>query len=154
MTTRSVAQGTFTIERRYDAAAARVFRAWARADQKLQWFACHEEWKVSEHLFDFRPGGRERVVTGPAGGAPHRFEARYHDIVEGERIVYSYEMWIGEQLISVSVATVEFFAEGTQTRLRMTEQGAYLDGLSTNAEREEGTAVGLDGFAHWLARTA
>jgi uncharacterized protein YndB with AHSA1/START domain len=52
--------------------------------------------------------------------------------------------------ISVSVATLEFLAQGDGTRLLLTEQGAYLDGLDTCAQREEGTRGLLDALADYL----
>ena len=56
------------------------------------------------------------------------------------RIVYSYDMHLNEDRISVSVTTVEFEAAGEGTRLTFTEQGVYLDGHDTPAQREHGTA--------------
>ena len=56
-----------------------------------------------------------------------------------ERIVYTYSMHLDQTLLSISVATVEFRAEGAGTRLVLTEQGAYLDGqgLGGPARRTE-----------------
>jgi hypothetical protein len=50
----------------------------------------------------------------------------------------------------VSVATLEFYAEGSGTRLILTEQGAYLDGLDTSAQREEGTQQLLNALGTYL----
>ena len=44
----------------------------------------------------------------------------------------------------MSVATVELVAEGTGTRLTLTEQGAYLDGLDQPSQREKGTTELMD----------
>jgi hypothetical protein len=46
--------------------------------------------------------------------------------------------------ISVSVATVEILPDGERTRLVVTEQGVYLDGLDQPAFREKGTGDLLD----------
>lgn len=139
----SVTHSTIVIERTYAAAPARVFAAWARPEIKARWFACHDEWVAGELEMDFRVGGRERVVTGPAGGPAHRFDAHYRDIVPDRRIVYTYDMRVGDALISVSLATVEFLADGRGTRMVFTEQVAILDGHTDAAEREEGTRLGL-----------
>jgi len=69
----------------------------------------------------------------------HLFDARYQDIVEDERIVYAYDLHLGEQRISVSLATIELAGVGSGTRMTFTEQGAFLDGLEDPAEREHGT---------------
>lgn len=153
MSKRSVEHATFSIERVYEASAARVFAAWSSAEAKLRWFFCEPSWRVLEHHFDFRVGGHERLSVLPPGGEPHVMEARYHDIVGGQRIVYGYDMYIGKQRISVSLATIELEAERRSTRLVFTEQGAFLDGLSSPSEREEGTRVGLENLAAELARS-
>jgi uncharacterized protein YndB with AHSA1/START domain len=59
--------------------------------------------------------------------------------VPDERIVYTYDMHLDDKRISVSLATVELEPAGGGTRLTFTEQAVYLDGLDTQAEREEGT---------------
>ncbi len=154
MSERSVTHSTFVIERTYPASPARVFAAWATPAAKARWFACHDEWKPTLHEMDFREGGRERLHTGPAGGTVHAFDGRYHDIVPNQRIVYSYEMRLDATRISVSLTTVEFIPSGTGTRLVFTEQGAFLDGLASPEEREEGTRVGLDNLASALRHEA
>lgn len=147
MTERSIHHATFTIERIYPAPPARVFAAWSDAQAKLQWFACHDEWPVADHQFDFRVGGHERLATGPAGGTVHAMNALYHDIVPDARIVYSYDMRLDERRISVSLVTVEFAPHARGTRLVMTEQGAFLDGYDDVEGREEGTRIGLENLA-------
>jgi uncharacterized protein YndB with AHSA1/START domain len=48
-------------------------------------------------------------------------------------------MTIGENRISVSLATIELKAEGSGgTRLVLTEQGAFLDGLDQSEPRKGG----------------
>ena len=53
--------------------------------------------------------------------------------------------------ISVTVATVEFHETGGSTELVLTEQGVYLDGHETPAQRAEGTRSLLDSLAGALA---
>jgi uncharacterized protein YndB with AHSA1/START domain len=99
---------------------------------------------------DFRVGGRERNSGGPKGGPQHVFEARYLDIVENERVIYVYDMYIGARKISVSLATVEFLRDGAGTRLRVTEHGAFLDDYADNGSRERGTRELLEAIAESL----
>jgi hypothetical protein len=56
-------------------------------------------------------------------------------------------MWADEDRISVSVATVEFRSLGATTHLVLTEQGVFLDGHDTAAQREEGTRSMLEVLA-------
>jgi uncharacterized protein YndB with AHSA1/START domain len=149
---RSVTHSTIVIERTYDASPARVFAAWASREAKARWYACHDEWRPTRHELDFRVGGRETLHTGPAGGPVHAFDGVYQDIVPGERIVYTYEMCVGPDRISVSLATVELRRERGGTRMIFTEQIAILDGHTSAAEREEGTRLGLDSLDAHLRR--
>ena len=137
---------TFVIERSYEAAPSRVWRAWADPEEKLRWFGPRVLTKP-DHELEFRVDGIERMTVQAPDGALYTFAARYQDIVEGERFVQTYEMYRDDARISVSVATIEFEAAGTGTKLTMTEQGVFLDGLDTPAEREHGTRELLDTLA-------
>lgn len=145
-----VQHDSFTLERHYDAALALVYRCWSTLADKKRWFFC-ADWGPSEHTLDFRVGGREYSCTGPAEGPKHIYEAVYQDIVPQQRFVLAYTMTVGEQRISSSLLTVELFADGAGTRLKLTEQIAVLDGRYTVADRKHGTAIGLDHLADALA---
>lgn len=151
MTERTVIHDTFVIERVYPTIPTRVFAAWASPEAKAQWFGAPEEWRIDQQTLDFRVGGSETSYGGPVDGPSHRYDATYHDIVPNERIIYSYEMHLGDTRISVSLATIEFLAEGTGTRLILTEQGVYLDGGDSPAEREHGMGILLDQLGAALA---
>ena len=93
---------------------------------------------------DFRVGGKEFNYGGPPSGQAHRFDAVYQDIVPDERIVYTYDMHLDDVRISVSLTTIELFPDGAGTRLKFTEQGAFLDAFDNPAVREEGTKGLID----------
>ena len=144
-TDRSVAYDTFTIVRDIPASPARVFRGFSDFEQKQAWFGDPEG---STHTADFRVGGKE-VSEGaePHGsGFSYRFDATYHDIVDDERIIYSYEMYVDGRKLSVSLTTITFEPSATGTLLTFTEHGAYLDGHEDPALRERGTQELLDKF--------
>ena len=146
MSVRSTNHATFVIERSYEAAPSRVWRAWADPEEKPRWFGPRVLTKP-DHELEFRVDGIERITVQAPDGALYTFIARYQDIVEGERFIHTYEMYRDDARISVSVATVEFEAAGTGTKLTMTEQGVFLDGLDTSAAREHGTRELLDTLA-------
>ena len=141
---------TFTIERRYPASPARVFASFADQGRKAKWFGCVEGWVVGEHTLDFRVGGREVWRGCPPGGAEHRNDTVYQDIVPNERIVWSYTMRLGDAPISVSLSTVELRPDGSGTQMIFTEQGVYLDGHDGTGERKRGTEELLNNLEKYL----
>ncbi|NUS70313.1 MAG: hypothetical protein HOQ41_18345 [Ensifer adhaerens] len=62
----------------------------------------------------------------------------YLEIVANRRIVFSYTMTVAGRLISASLGTLEFAADGEGTRVNHTEQAAFLDRLDEPGEREVG----------------
>jgi uncharacterized protein YndB with AHSA1/START domain len=152
----------FTITREYDATPARVFAAFADKGAKMRWFGGTDDgWEVTESSMDFREGGREIWRGGMPGKFTYANTTIYQDIVPNQRLIYSYEMRVGEPgkeeaRISVSLASIEFQALGKGTRLVLTEQDIFLDGLDTSAQREEGTRellASLDKYLKSLAST-
>jgi uncharacterized protein YndB with AHSA1/START domain len=152
MTTRSVTHDTFTVDRHFAAAPGRVFQAFADPEAKAKWFAGPVEMKREEESFDFREGGREVQVSVMDDGTRFGFYVTYVDIVPDERLVYSYDMTMNGQRISVSVATVEFRAASDGgTDFTVTEQGVYLDGLDNAGQRRQGTEDLMDALGRSLA---
>jgi uncharacterized protein YndB with AHSA1/START domain len=146
MSDHSAVHDTFVIERTYAAQPRRVFAAWAEPEAKLQWFGSPDG-----HQLDFRVGGRESFRAALEDGTVYTYDARYQDIVVDERIVYSYDMHRNADRISVSLSTVELLPSGDGTLLRYTEQGVFLDGHDTAAQREHGTRELLGKLAGVLA---
>jgi uncharacterized protein YndB with AHSA1/START domain len=152
MTPSTVAHDTFVIERIYPVPVSQVFGAWADPVLKARWFAGSADALGAGYDLDFRVGGREVNRGGPPGGPVYSYQSEFHDIVPERRIIYTYEMYADETRISVSVATVQFRDREATTQLVMTEQGAFLDGHDTAAQREEGTRSLLDSLAATLNR--
>lgn len=148
-TEHSVAHGTFVIERKFAADPARVFRAWADPEIKARWFGTSED---GQGQLDFRVGGREHSGGMGPNGEHFTFDVLYQDIVPDNRIVYSYDMTMGGRRISVSVAAIELFPDGSGTRMTVTEHGAFLDGLDKMSDREQGTRWLIDQLAAELDR--
>jgi uncharacterized protein YndB with AHSA1/START domain len=152
MATATIAHADFTLERTYPYPPARVFRAFADPTAKSMWFGSSGDGvKTEQAEFDFRVGGQERLVTYVDDGPAYGFDARFEDIVENERIVTTYSMTVDGRRMSVSVSATEFLAADGGTRLVVTEQGTFLDGLDTNAQREHGTGELLDALGRALA---
>lgn len=142
---RSVAHGSFHLARTYDAPVARVWTALTDEAAKQKWFGgAPGQWELLERHMDVRPGGKERVKGRWEKGVVTTFDAVYHDVIPNKRLIYSYEMHLDEKKISVSLATLQLEGEGEKTTLKVTEQGAFLDGYDDAGSREHGTGQLLD----------
>jgi uncharacterized protein YndB with AHSA1/START domain len=145
----SVTHATICLERVYDARPARLFHAFTDKEARSRWFFQVDAWTLHRHSGGalgvgepessaFSPPGMEIVITN---------DSVYLDVVENERLVFAYHMTIDGKRISVSLATVEFRAQGAGTRIIFTEQGAYFDDPGQVAGREEGTRELLEALA-------
>lgn len=151
---RSVVHATFTVERTYDAPVERVYRALSERAAKDKWFGGgpDAQWTPIERAMDFCVGGRERAKVRWQSGVVTTFDAIYCDIIPNERIVYTYEMRLDERKISVSLATMQVKPAGPgKATLKVTEQGAFLDGYDDAGAREHGTGFLLDKLGQSLA---
>lgn len=145
---------SFTIERTFKASPARVFAAWAKAEARATWFVGGHGWTQLIREFEFREGGRERVVGRKGTGTISDFRASYVEVVSDRRIVFTYEMFLNDVRVSVSLATIELWPEGKGARMKLTEQGAYLVAYDPqgddNGSRERGTRELLDNLERYV----
>lgn len=83
-----------------------------------QWFSGGPDFTETEKSHDFRVGGHGSEEGRWLDGPTSRFHSTYTDIVEHERIVFTYDMWVDGQHISTSLTTIamEPDVEGTGSR--------------------------------------
>lgn len=105
------------ITRVFDAPRARVFAAWKTRDLLQRWSGCKGATKVEIEM-DFRVGGSFTQKMHITGAGEFSFTGTYEEIVEPERIVYHANL--GPATTRV---TVEFFEQGNQTRMVLTQEG-------------------------------
>jgi uncharacterized protein YndB with AHSA1/START domain len=142
----SIVHHSFTIERRFGCTPEQAFTGFSDPELKRRWFGgAGAGWEL-----DFRVGGAEVSRGEVPGGGSYAYNARYHDIVDGERIVYAYDMTLNDRPVSVSLATFEFHPDGSGTRLVMTEQGAFFDELDDPELRVNGTGGMIDALGRVL----
>jgi uncharacterized protein YndB with AHSA1/START domain len=149
---RSQTHATFVLERTYPASVAAVWHALSDTAARDEWFSGGPQFEAREKSHEFRVGGHASEEGEWHGGPRSRFSSTYTDIVEHQRIVFTYDMWVNEQHLSTSVTTIVLEPQGEQTRLTYTEQGVHLDGLDSVEGREEGTHGLLDNLGAFLAR--
>lgn len=135
---RSVAHETYVIEEGYAAPPERVFNAFADPATKRIWFADRETSTVESFEMEFRVGGSERTRFRSKEGWVFTNDTVYRDIVPNRRIVFAYNMSLGDARISSSLVTIEFLPAETGTNLIFTEQAAFFEGADGARMREAG----------------
>jgi uncharacterized protein YndB with AHSA1/START domain len=153
MSASKITHGSFTLERVYDASPSRVFAAYTRAEARYRWLISSDGWTVHEYrpAEQVRPGAVEFSRFSPPGAdVVLTNDTTFLDVEPDSRIIIAYAMTLGGAPLSSSLLTTELHAEGKgQTRLVLTEQGAYLDGNIRG--REEGIRGLLDKLAAEIA---
>jgi|SRR6516162_7391353 len=150
---RSQTHATFVIERGYPVPVERVWHALSDNSARDQWFGGGPDFTVREKSHDFRVGGHGIEDGQWRDGPTSRFESTYTDIVEQQRIVFTYDMWINGRHISTSLTTIVVEPTSEGTRLTYTEQAVHLDGLDSVEGRQEGTEGLLDQLGSMFEKT-
>lgn len=149
---RRLARAGFTLTRDYPAGVERVWAAFADEGQKLEWWGAGDAMEPGEWVFDFRVGGRDVAEGKFHNGPVSRYVATYTDIVEHNRIVTTYDMWLDGIHMSTSVATLEFESIDQGTRFTHVEHGVFFDQFyADGGNREQGTRGLLDALGRYLA---
>jgi uncharacterized protein YndB with AHSA1/START domain len=148
---RSQTHATFVVERSYPVQVERVWHALSDNDARDRWFGGGPTFQAHEASHDFSVGGHGIEEGQWIGGPRSRFLSTYTDIVEHQRIVFTYDMWVDERHISTSLTTITVEPEDGGTLLTYTEQAVHLDGLDSVQGREEGTGELLDTLGAFLA---
>ena len=148
---RRLARAGFTLTRDYSVPVTRVWDAFAHEEQKLAWFGSGDTFEAGEWVFDFRVGGRDVAEGAFHNGPASRYEATYTDIVEHNRIVTTYDMWLDKVHMSTSVASFEFEPIDEGTRFTHVEHGVFFDQFwADGPNREQGSRGLLDALANYL----
>ena len=154
-TERRLARSGFTLTRDFPVPVERVWNAFAVEREKLAWWGAGDAMEPREWLFDFRVGGRDVAEGKFHNGPVSRFECIYTDIVEQNRIVTTYDMFIDGVHMSTSVASFEFElvdgVDGPSTRFTHVEHGVFFDQFwADGPNREAGSRGILDNLGAYL----
>jgi uncharacterized protein YndB with AHSA1/START domain len=108
------------ITRVFDAPRHVVFNAWTEAESVARWFGPHD-FTAPFCKIDFRVGGKYRICMRSPEGEDHWVWGVYQDIVEPERVVFTWNR--GEDargaLWSSTVVEVTFVKRGGQTEFTL-----------------------------------
>jgi len=147
----TVTHASFSFERDFPHPPAKVFAAYSSPAAKRRWLVEGEGFTVEAYEPGFGQGAREHSSFRFKGGPVITNDTVYTDIVDDERIVFTYWMTIGGAPMSTSLVTVLLHPEGNGTRLTMTEQGTYNEGFADVAGREQGMRALMDALDREVA---
>ncbi len=146
------ARAGFTLTRDYPVPLERVWDAFAKEDQKLDWFGAGTPLSPASR----RSTSASAEATSPRAtfheGPVSLYEATYTDIVEHVRIVTTYDMWLDGVHVSTAVASFEFEPIDEGARFTHVEYGVFFDQFcSDGPNRKEGSRDPLEAMGSYLA---
>jgi len=103
---------SLTIKRRLNASAAEVYEAWTDPELLLRWFG-PENVVAQEAQIDPRVDGAYRVVMIEDNGERHEVSGRYLEVVENEKLVFSWSWVTTPERVSRVTVTFKQDADGT-----------------------------------------
>jgi uncharacterized protein YndB with AHSA1/START domain len=144
-TNTATAEYALEITRNFEAPPALVFKAWTTREHLLRWWGPKDFTATSEKL-EFRVGGAYRHAIHSPDGKSYGMSGVYREIVEPERIVFTFAWDDGpETLITVTIKP-----EGNGTRLTFRHE-PFADAASRDSH-EGGWGECLDRLVAEMAR--
>ena len=140
------------VARVIDAPRALVFRAWTRPEHIARWWG-PQGFATIYCDMDVRVGGSYRFGMRSPQGTEHWKRGTYREIVEPERIVFTFA-WEdangnpGRELLT----TVTFAEHGTKTKLTLRQAG--FDTIDRRDDHATGWASCLQRFADYITTEA
>lgn len=134
------------ITRVFHAPRPLVFGWWAQAEKLQRWSGCKETTQC-EIVMDFRVGGsfsQKMQIAADGGMCEFSFSGQYDEIVEPEKIVYHADFGF-----AVTRVSVEFFEQGQDTKVVLTQEGLPDDSFCRNVA--QGTSESFDKLDPFVA---
>jgi uncharacterized protein YndB with AHSA1/START domain len=123
----TLTHATIVMERRFKAAPARVFAAWADIEARKRWSAPTDTISIEYETTDFREGGRDVSHCIENGKREHAATVTYLDIQPDKSIVFAEAVSLHGKRLSAALICVELRPRGGETELLLTMQIAAFD---------------------------
>ncbi|MBA2461838.1 MAG: SRPBCC domain-containing protein [Actinobacteria bacterium] len=140
------------VTRVFDAPREQVWKAWTEPEHFANWYGTPPyTTPLSTISMDVRPGGEWRAtMVHESDGSERPFRGTYREIVEPERLVFTYDDVNDPSNENVEVATVTFTDLGGKTEVVYHQVGHLPD--EQYPQIEEGVSGFFDRLAEHLAR--
>jgi uncharacterized protein YndB with AHSA1/START domain len=139
---------TLKLERLIAAPPQRVFAAWTQPELLNQW-SSPAGISIEGGDLDLRVGGHWRVTMRAEDGSTREAFGTYREIVPAKRLVYTHAWHVGDGTTPETVLTVEFRAEGTSTRLLLTQTG--FESAASRDGHQIGWSISIDNLEKLFA---
>lgn len=138
------------ITRVFDAPRSLVFKAWTDPEHRMRWWGPHG-FTTSSCKMDLRAGGAWRICMRGPDGHEDRQQGVFREIVEPERLVFSYafEDEAGKPGHE-TVVTVTFADLGAKTQL--TIHHAVFETVAVRDDHVRGWNEALDHLAQYVTQ--
>jgi uncharacterized protein YndB with AHSA1/START domain len=139
------------ITRIFDAPRDVVFQAWTEPGRVARWWG-PQGFVTTYCDMDIRPGGAFRVCMRSPEGAEHWKQGVYREVVEPERLVFTFA-WedTDGNATHQTLVTVSFAEEGSRTKLTLHQ--AVFETVARRDEHQRGWTSTLQRFAEYLANS-
>jgi len=143
------AEPVLAIERTFDAPRELVFKAWSDPQHLVHWYG-PRGFTLPSCKLDLRPGGNWRSCMLSPEGREHWVKGVFREIVEAERLVFTYghENEDGE-LGHETLVTVTFAEQGGKTKLTLRQ--AVFESVKERDSHRGGWNSSLDRLVEYLA---
>jgi len=150
---------SFEMDEVFACPVQKLFAAFIDPTTKRAWYvdgAHADTHETLEYTLDPRIGGKEtlRVVLNdktPVPGLEIQMEGECVARIDDALLVYSSRMIARGEVVSLTNETFEFSADGAGARLRLTQQGTYLEGSDGPELRRRGHQQLLSDLRRYLA---
>ena len=146
--TNAMAQHELVITRTFDAPRALVFKAWSKAEHAVRWYG-PKDFTCPHCEIDFRVGGAYRACIRSPEGKEYWMVGIYREIVEPERIVFTFRWEEDGERGRENLITVTFAEQGDKTR--MTFRQAFFESVEQRDSHNEGWSECFDRLLQFLA---
>ncbi|WP_250126420.1 SRPBCC domain-containing protein [Chroococcidiopsis sp. CCMEE 29] len=139
----------FTLARLFDAPRSLVFKVWTQPEHFSRWLG-PKDFTTTFCQMDVRLGGTYRACIRSPEGTDHWMQGVYHEIVEPERLVFTFA-WEDEngQPKHQTIVTVTFIEQGSKTVL--TFHQAVFESVESRDLHQSGWSECLDRLEVYLA---
>jgi uncharacterized protein YndB with AHSA1/START domain len=138
-----------TLTRQIDAPRELVFELWTRPEHLIEWWG-PAGFSLPSCELDFRVGGAFRYRMRNATGGDHWLRGVFQEIVEPERIAFTFA-WGDAERATGPVTLVVVTFEACHEKTRVTLQQTGLESESSARAHEDGWSTQLDRLAAFAA---